>query len=216
VAEWAAASTTIDLGVGVLALDRHQPDAVAARVGELGLPAARLVLGLGAGFTARPLAVVRDGVSAMRSALPDVRILVAAMGPKMCALAGEIADGVLLNWMTPERAAYSRNLVHEGASRARRDPGDITTYGYVRVALGENAGDRLATEASFYEQMPHYARHFEATGVPPGTIGIAARDETELRVALREYAALDVAVVRVLSERDPGAIREVARAAVRI
>lgn len=210
---WAGASSAIDLGVGVLALDRHQTGAVAARVGELGLPHSRLVLGLGAGFTDHPLAVVREGVAAMRAALPGVRVIVAAMGPKMCALAGEVADGALLNWMTPERAAYSRTLVREGASAAGRDPAGIRIYGYVRVALGEDAPDRLASEATFYEQMPHYARHFEATGVPPRSIGIAARDGAELRTAIQEYAALDVAVVRVLSERDPDAILEVARAA---
>ena len=35
------------------------------------------------------------------------RLVVAALGPKMCRLAGEVADGVLFNWLTPEYAKKS-------------------------------------------------------------------------------------------------------------
>ena len=49
-------------------------------------------------------------------------------------------------------------------------------------------------------QLPHYARHFEAMGVDPGSIGVAG-EPAELPVGLAAYDALDVAVVRVLSER---------------
>ena len=214
-AAWASASTVIDLGVGVLALDRHAPDAIAARLAELGLPRDRLLLGLGAGFNAHPPAAVREGVAALRGLLPDVRLVVAAMGPKMCALAGEVADGALLNWMTPGRARWARGLVKGGAENAGRDPGEVTVYGYVRTALGGDAAERLAREAAFYTQMPYYARHFEATGVSPETIGVAVADEDSLRHSLAAYDALDTLVVRVLSEREPDQILAVARAAGR-
>ncbi|MEA2647028.1 MAG: hypothetical protein QOE92_2111 [Chloroflexota bacterium] len=212
-AAWAGSSTVVDLGVGVMALDRHTPEAIAGRVTELGLAADRLLLGLGAGFNAGPLGAVREGVAALRERLPGVRLVVAAMGPKMCALAGEVADAALLNWMTPDRARLARGLVKGGAEESGRDPGEVTVHGYVRVAMGTDAADRLANEAGFYTQMPHYARHFEASGVEPRTIGVAAADETALRQALAEYDALDTLVVRVLSEREPAAILAVAAAA---
>jgi alkanesulfonate monooxygenase SsuD/methylene tetrahydromethanopterin reductase-like flavin-dependent oxidoreductase (luciferase family) len=215
VAALAHFSQRIDLGVGVLALDRHTPDEISSRVEDLHLPHPRLVLGVGAGFIEKPLAAVREGVGALRQLLPDVRIIVAAMGPRMCQLAGEIGDGALLNWMTPERAAWARDQVMEGAKRVGRDPlTELTIYGYVRVALGPDARERLEREASFYMQMPHYARHFDATGAPPGDIGVAASDADDLKEQLRHYFALDVAVLRVLSERDVDAILEVARAAI--
>jgi len=211
---WARESRSIQLAVGVLALDRHSPATIAARIEELGLPGKRLLLGLGAGFTHRPVGVVREATGEMRRLLPNVRVLVAAMGPMMCRLAGEVGDGAHLNWMTPQRAAWARQLVHEGATAAGRDPSEVTVYGYVRVAVGAAARETLAGEASLYRQMPHYARHFEATGVDPATIGIAVEDGAELPVWLKEYDALDVVVVRALSERTTESVLEIARAAV--
>src|SRR5579864_751284 len=49
-ARWAKDTSAIQLSVGVLALDRHQPAEIAARVSALDLPAARLRLGIGAGL----------------------------------------------------------------------------------------------------------------------------------------------------------------------
>ena len=37
--------------------------------------------------------------------LPPAPVYLAALGPQMLRLAGEIADGTLLNWATPERIA---------------------------------------------------------------------------------------------------------------
>src|SRR5271169_3810971 len=38
--------------------------------------------------------------------LPPAPVYLAALGPQMLRLAGEVADGVLLNWATPERIAF--------------------------------------------------------------------------------------------------------------
>ena len=213
-AAWAARSRRIRLGVGVLALDRHQPPSIAARIRGLDLPLDRLLLGLGAGFTPTPLQVVRDGVFALREELPGVRIAVAAMGPRMCHLAGEVGDAVLLNWMTPGRTAWARPLVDAGATSAGRPPGDVARYGYVRTALGADADERLAREASTYTQMPHYARHFESMGVDPTTVGVAAAHPAEVASRLQRFTGLDESIVRVLSHRSAGAVLAVARAAV--
>jgi alkanesulfonate monooxygenase SsuD/methylene tetrahydromethanopterin reductase-like flavin-dependent oxidoreductase (luciferase family) len=209
---WASSSKSIDLGVGVMSMDRHKPAEIAAQALLLGLPDDRVVLGVGAGFDSRPLAAVRAGVEGLRKLMPGVRLAVAAMRPRMCSLAGEVGDAALLNWMTPERAAWARELVLNAASAAGRDP--VPVYGYVRVAVGRDAADRLAREARHYLQIPHYARHFEAMGVDPLTVGVAAEDPAALPAALGNYSALDVAVVRVLSERSVDAILGVARAAI--
>ena len=213
-AAWARGSRHLRLAVGVLALDRHRPAEIARRVRELELPLDRLLVGLGAGFTATPLGVVREGVAELRAELPGVRIAVAAMGPKMCGLAGELGDAVLLNWMTPERAAWARPLVEEGAARAGHDPHDVAVFGYVRTALGTDAPQRLERESSMYQQMPHYARHFESMGADPGSVGVAASGPSAVATALNRYRAMDEPVVRVLSHRSVVDILAVARAAI--
>jgi len=38
---------------------------------------------------------------------PAPRIYLAALGPRMCELAGEVADGVLLNWIPPSAVPAS-------------------------------------------------------------------------------------------------------------
>ena len=211
---WASRSRHIRLAVGVVALDRHQPADVADRVRELGLPLDRLLIGVGAGFTATPLIVVREGVRALRSELPGVRVAVAAMGPKMRGLAGAVGDAVLLNWMTPERAAWARPLVDAGATAAGRQAGDITVFGYVRTALGPDAHERLQRESTMYLQMPHYARHFTNMGADPGSVGIAVAEPSAVASGIKRYKAMDEPVVRVLSHRSTGDIMAAARAAI--
>ncbi|MHB8571640.1 MAG: LLM class flavin-dependent oxidoreductase [Candidatus Dormibacteria bacterium] len=211
-ASWSPLTHSIELGVGVLAADRHQPDAIAARIQELQLPRERLLLGVGAGLGPQPLQRMRSVVSDLRRALPGVRILVAAMGPQMCRLAGELADGALVNWMTPERAAWARERVSEGSVGAGRSPDTVPMIGYIRCAVGEDASERLERESEFYLQLPYYRKHFEAQGVSPATVGIAAATGAEAAEALSRYDALDVAVVRVLGPRTAEDVLSVGRA----
>ena len=107
-AAFAVGSETVELGVAVIALDRHRPEAIAAKIDECGLDRERLWLGVGAGFSERPLTRMREELPALREALPGVRLVLAAMGPKMCALAGAAYDGAFFNWMTPAFAAAAR------------------------------------------------------------------------------------------------------------
>jgi alkanesulfonate monooxygenase SsuD/methylene tetrahydromethanopterin reductase-like flavin-dependent oxidoreductase (luciferase family) len=211
---FAEAAPGLDVGVAVLALDRHPAAAVAAKLEEVAIPPARLWLGIGAGFTKRPLGVVREGIAALREALPaGTRIVVAAMGPKMCALAGAEADGVFLNWMTPEKARWARERVHEGAASAGR-PESPPVFGYVRVAVGDDAGERLRKEESFYRQLHQgYIRHFEALGAAEGTVGIAVREPAEVGALLAAYDAIDHIVVRALAHADAESLTTVAEAA---
>ena len=214
IAVFAQAAPRPDVGVAVLALDRHAPPDVGAKLSEVGIPPERVWLGIGAGFTKRPLGVVKEGLAALREVLPQqVRIVVAAMGPKMCALAGAEADGVFLNWMTPAKAAWARERVHEGAVAAgRAEPPPV--FGYVRVAVGADAAERLRKEESFYRQLHQgYIRHFEALGAPEGSVGIAASDPAEVAPRLAEYDAIDHVVVRALAHADAESLGEVVAAA---
>jgi 5,10-methylenetetrahydromethanopterin reductase len=147
--------------------------------------------GVGPGFWAaaglpdRPIAVMRkyatsvrellagravssDGLTlgprttALRAAgLPRVPVYLAALGPQMLRLAGEVADGVLLNWATPDRIAHSRTLVAEGARRAMRDPADVPLTMYIRVCVDD---DLAEARRAFGGQVLGYA--MAAPGTP--------------------------------------------------
>jgi alkanesulfonate monooxygenase SsuD/methylene tetrahydromethanopterin reductase-like flavin-dependent oxidoreductase (luciferase family) len=197
-AEFAAAAPAIELGVAVIALDRTPPQEIAADVERLGLDPARLWLGVGAGFGEKPLTRMAESLPRLREALPGVRLVLAAMGPKMCALAGSGYDGAFFNWMTPEFAAGARRHVEAGAGEAGRDTPPV--FGYVRTAVGADAPTRLAKEESFYRDLHDgYRNHFARLAEPPGTVGVAAADAATAQEKLASYTALDTIVVRGLA-----------------
>ena len=90
----------------------------------------------------------------------------------MCHLAGEVADGVLLNWLTPEHARTSAEWVRAGAAAAQRRPPRLAAY--VRVAVGASSAARLEAEGARYDAIPAYAAHFARMGVPPVATAVAA------------------------------------------
>jgi alkanesulfonate monooxygenase SsuD/methylene tetrahydromethanopterin reductase-like flavin-dependent oxidoreductase (luciferase family) len=211
-AEFAKEAKRTDLGVAVIALDRQAPAEIAADVGRLGLDRDRLWVGAGAGFTEKPLTTMRAALPELRDALPGVRLVLAAMGPKMCAFGGEAWDGVFLNWMTPEFAAEARKQVEQGAQRAGRETPPV--FGYVRTAVGTDAEERLAKEESFYRDLHDgYRNHFARLGEPQGTVGVAAQEPGEAQSELSRYRALDTVVVRGLASATIEAMGKLAEAA---
>ena len=211
-AEFGAAAPGLDLGVAVIALDRTPPEAIAADVERHGLDPARLWLGVGAGFGEKPLARMREALPELREALPGVRLVLAAMGPKMCELAGASYDGAFFNWMTPAFAAGARQKVEAGAASAGRDTPPV--FGYVRTAVGPDAAARLAKEESFYRDLHDgYRNHFARLAEPEGSVGVAAADATDTQSQLAAYTALDTVVVRGLASATAEAMNTVATAA---
>lgn len=187
-ADFAGASTTLRLGVGVLPLAHHSPEAIARRIVALGLPVERLELGIGSGTVERPLATVRAAVAALRGLLPNVRIVVAAMGPRMARLAGEVADGVLLNWLTPAGLTAVAAEVRAG--------GNARLLSYVRAALGPDARARLGSEAErTLRARPYLA---SVNNAPPEEAGVAGSG-AEIGAQLAAYdAVLDEPIIRPL------------------
>src|SRR3989449_11385441 len=150
----------IDLGIGVIPLHTRGPESIVESVRANALPLDRLLLGVG---SPNPEARkrVRAGIAELRAQL-STRLIVAALGPQMCRLAGEVADGVLFNWLTPDHARLSAGWVREGAKAAGRKP--PTLYAYVRFALGPAAIERLGEGGAPYAAIPAYARHFQRMG----------------------------------------------------
>jgi alkanesulfonate monooxygenase SsuD/methylene tetrahydromethanopterin reductase-like flavin-dependent oxidoreductase (luciferase family) len=86
--------------------------------------------------------------------LPPAPVCLAALGPQMLRLAGEAADGALLNWATSEHIAVSRARIDEGIARAGRHPGAVPVTMYIRVCIDD---DVAAARQALGQQVLGYA-----------------------------------------------------------
>ena len=108
---------------------------------------------------------------------PNTPVYLGTLGPEMLRLAGEIADGVCLNWCTPAQIAWSRERIAEGAARVGRDPSEVKVVEYIRICVDDDAevarrafaknclgyplGAAVPTER---ERQFGYRAHFERMG----------------------------------------------------
>ena len=112
-----------------------------------------------------------------------VPIYIAALGPRMLQLAGEIAEGVLLSWTAASYLKQAIQLVRDGATKAGRDPAEVEISGYLRVAVTDDleAGRAsLQREIARYAGGSHYRSFFQNTGFGDEMAGAqAARDHAD-------------------------------------
>ena len=86
-----------------------------------------------------------------------VPIYIAALGPQMLELAGELADGVLLSWAPVGYLGQVTEHVRRGAVKAGRDPSEIDIAGYVRVAVVDEPDSIGAARAALQREIGRYA-----------------------------------------------------------
>lgn len=223
------------LGTGVLPMRSRTPlltAMAAATVDERS--GGRLVLGLGPGSVGRgALDELAELIGSLRSLFAgqtierrgrqvglslrpsgDVPIWISAMGPKAMRLAGAIADGALLNWCSPERVAFAKARIAEGAEAAGRDPAAVSLGVYVRSWVGQDAEAAmtvLRSAAGEYASYPAYARQFEQLGLGTEADAAAAahragRPENVPEALVRAVSAVgERAPARVAEFREAGA-----------
>jgi alkanesulfonate monooxygenase SsuD/methylene tetrahydromethanopterin reductase-like flavin-dependent oxidoreductase (luciferase family) len=211
---FAAGAPQLDLGVGVLPLDRYPPVRIAREINRLGLDPTKLWVGIGSGQRQPQLDPVRRAVFELRQLLPEqTRIVVAAMRPRLCRLGGAIADSVLFNWMLPAQATRARRWVQEGAGGKGRP--SLITASYVRVAVGSGSRRRLQDEEGRYREINEgHQKHFAAMDVLVGSVGVAASARPHMVAALEPYGrAVNLPIARVLAPPDAASMIAVAEAA---
>jgi alkanesulfonate monooxygenase SsuD/methylene tetrahydromethanopterin reductase-like flavin-dependent oxidoreductase (luciferase family) len=171
----ASDSSRIRLGTGVVAIGSRSPQTTAMAAATVqDLSRGRLILGIGAGSRGR-LGLVRDYVRKIRSTEVAFRpeggeppIWLAALGDRMIGLAGEVADGVILNWCTPERVMEARSILDRVTADAGRAPGSVTVAVYVRACLGVEeslALEALRSMTGAYAAIPQYQRQLQRMGL---------------------------------------------------
>ena len=98
---------------------------------------------------------------------PNIPIYLAALGPKMLELAGEIADGVLLNWVSPNYMPTANKCIQKGAAKGGRLMSSIEISCYIRLMVTndpERAFPSLRRLIARYTFMPDYRKSFEIMG----------------------------------------------------
>ncbi|HEX7131105.1 MAG TPA: LLM class F420-dependent oxidoreductase [Iamia sp.] len=94
------------------------------------------------------------------------QVVLGALGPRMLALAGEVADGVLLNYLPASHVAWSVEQVRKGEAAAGREPGSCTVYAYVHAGVADRDG-ALANgrkDLFSYAVVDSYAESFTKAG----------------------------------------------------
>jgi probable F420-dependent oxidoreductase len=86
------------------------------------------------------------------------KVVVGALNPKMLALVGEVADGVLLNYLPASHVAWSVEQVRAG--------GDAEIYAYVHAGVGdrEQGIDKARRDLFSYAVVDAYAANFRRAG----------------------------------------------------
>lgn len=86
------------------------------------------------------------------------KVVVGALNPKMLALAGEVADGVLLNYLPASHVPWSVEQVRAG--------GDAEIYAYVHAGVcdREQGIDKARRDLFSYAVVDAYAANFERAG----------------------------------------------------
>ena len=170
----------------------------------LGVSHAPLVEGLRGGSYGRPLAGMRAYLQAMddasfpfaaQPAAPGRRVL-AALGPKMMALAAERADGA---------HPYLTTAEYTAAARAELGP-DRLLAPHMAVMLEADPGRARERGRAFltpYLGLPNYRRHFARLGFGPDDL--ADGGSARLVDALIAWGTVDEVRKRIAEQLDAGA-----------
>ena len=131
------------------------------------LTGGHFTLVVGSGLLSQPAKKMPAYLGELRTLLPaGAPLYLAALGPLMLTLGGELADGVALNWCSAKQVAWSRQIVVDAAQAAGRSTPRIVEYIRTAVDPDADAARRTVAEAAArYAQMPPYRRHFERMGV---------------------------------------------------
>lgn len=130
---------------------------------------------------------------------PRAPIYLAALNDKMLELAGEIADGVVLNFVTVADVRHARERVAAGAARAGRSLDDFEIVVFFRATVTgdyEQARARYQRELLTYIMAPVYQRMFAREGWEE-----ACREVQTLWRARERQQALDAVPEALIRER---------------
>lgn len=204
-------TTELDVGIGVFPLTEISAEELVAEVAARDLPRERIWLGVGSNRSPGALAEVRQAAEMLRDAL-DVKVVTGAVGPKMMAVAAEVADAVVLTWSFAAEVARVRPQLDEAARAAGREPPAVISF--VRCGLLPQAQRAVEERAAAYAAIPRYQEVFDRHGMDATDAVVTGRDREELLEGIvAEEEVLDLAVIRaIVAEKTATSFAELVRA----
>jgi probable F420-dependent oxidoreductase len=179
----------------------------------------------GAAYGDRPVSQVREYLQLTRACLSGERVdhagqhyrcdrfrlgvrlrerrpelVLGALNERMLRTAGELADGVLLNYLPASAVPWCVDQVRAGEASAGRPTGSCTVYAYVHVGVcdPEAARTPARTDLFSYAVVDAYARAFERAGFVDEVAAIRAahaggdREAAVAAVSDRMVDAIDI------------------------
>lgn len=146
-------------------------------------------------------------------------VYVAALRPRMLRLAGAVADGVLMNWVSIDYIPQAIAYIREGAEAAGRSLNDLTIASYLRTCVTDQpeiVEQATRQQLARYASRVYYERFFASIGFPDEAAAIAQawqRGDREAAVnavtepmikAVTIYGTADECRRRLQAYRDAG------------
>lgn len=155
---------------------------------------------------------VFPGVDTYLKDARPIPIYLTATGPRAIRLAGEVADGVMLNvGLRPEALANARRLVEEGARAAGRDPAGVDIIVAVATVIRDDPEEARSWASPLCGHRLSNSAWLEANGIDARGL----ETSEELRQLYPDpFHALDWARARELSGFIPRDLREEMCAAI--
>ncbi len=122
---------------------------------------------LTSGERLRHEALFRTSAPALPPAEPAIPVYIGALGERMLELAGEIADGVILNYPTAAVIRRSVAAIERGIAKAGRKREDVRIVAFLRTVMDEsyeNASAPIKDELLAYMMAPVYRKVFIEDG----------------------------------------------------
>jgi F420-dependent oxidoreductase-like protein len=126
----------------------------------------------------------------MTGEIPRVPVVVAALGPRMLKLAGELADGTITSWVAVRtlETHIAPRITKAAADAGRPSPRIVIGLPISLCSDPDGARDRFAPSVTSYGALPSYAAMFDIEGVErPADVALFG-DEATLGKALDQLA----------------------------
>lgn len=143
-----------------------------------------------------------DGFRLQSGPAPEVRVYVGGMGPVMVDLAAEVADGLIVTWLSPRVLAGFRESFNEAIEKHGRPSSAVRLVARAYVGITDDPAalrEEVRKELVEYVVSPAYGRYFASIGFGEEVSAVgeafAARQRDEAVAAVSDRLLDEVLVV---------------------